>query len=299
MFWGEKMRKFILGTDWFTDCDDAVALRVITRFVRAGKAALLGVAVNAYTPYSVSSVKGFLRGDGLDNVCVGIDRKANDFEGIPTYQKGLSERFFLDANDEDAPDALRLYRKILAEAEPRVEIIEIGFPHVIASVLKSGADDISEKSGMKLFAEKVEKVWMMAGKWDEEGGKEYNFSLNAKASLAAKEFCDLCPVPVTFLGYEVGCDVITGQMLDKADHLYRVLADHGSKNGRCSWDPMTALLAMIGDEEAAGYDTVRGYAQVEEKEGKNTFVPDENGLHRYVVRKHERRYYEDVINEIL
>ena len=31
------MRDFILGTDWWTDCDDAVALRIITRFVNKGE----------------------------------------------------------------------------------------------------------------------------------------------------------------------------------------------------------------------------------------------------------------------
>ena len=296
---GKMMRKFIFGTDWFTDCDDAVALRVLTHFVKREKAKLLGIAINTYTPYSVSSVKGFLRGDGIEGIPVGIDRGADDFEGIPTYQKGLSERFFADAFDADAPDAVRLYRRLLADAEDAVEIVETGFLHVIASVLKSGADDISAKSGVELFSEKVSKVWVMAGKWDESGGKEYNFSLNEKTRLGGKEFCALCPVPVTFLGYEIAYDVITGGNLSKDDHLYGVLCDHGSENGRCSWDPMLMLMAMIGDERAAGYDTVCGFARVEETEGKNFFVPDKNGPHRYVVRKYEKSYYEDMINEIL
>ena len=40
------MRRFILGTDWWTDCDDAVALRLLTSFVKRGDAQLLGVAIN-------------------------------------------------------------------------------------------------------------------------------------------------------------------------------------------------------------------------------------------------------------
>lgn len=31
------MRNFILGTDWWTDCDDAVAVRLLTRYMKQGK----------------------------------------------------------------------------------------------------------------------------------------------------------------------------------------------------------------------------------------------------------------------
>ena len=47
-------------------------------------------------------------------------------------------------------------------------------PVMLANALMSGADDISGKTGRELFAEKVERIWMMAGKWDEEEGKENN-----------------------------------------------------------------------------------------------------------------------------
>ena len=43
------MRRFILGTDWWTDCDDAVALRMLTRAHRAGEIRLLGIALNGCT----------------------------------------------------------------------------------------------------------------------------------------------------------------------------------------------------------------------------------------------------------
>ena len=31
------MRNFILGTDWWTDCDDVVAMRVITKAHKKGE----------------------------------------------------------------------------------------------------------------------------------------------------------------------------------------------------------------------------------------------------------------------
>jgi len=72
-------------------------------------------------------------------------------------------------------DSVRLYRQILAQSETPIEIIEIGYLQVVAAVLNSKPDDISEKTGMELFQEKVSKVWVMAGKWDRDGEKENNF----------------------------------------------------------------------------------------------------------------------------
>ena len=293
------MRNFILGTDWWTDCDDAVAVRLLCRFVQEGKAGLLGVALNACMPYSVASLRGFMEQEGVKNIPFGIDRAATDFGGNPPFQKNLADAFCPNGSNDEAEDAVRLYRRLLADAKEKLEIIEIGFLQVVRDLLESGADDISPKSGLELVREKVAKFWVMAGKWDADGEKEHNFCLTPLSRLAGKQFCELCPVPVTFLGWEVSYDVLSGGKLDKNDPLYRVLCDHGSANGRSSWDPMTVLLALIGDEEKAGYSTVRGTASVDEEDGANHFREDPNGNHLFVVKAKENSFYSDRIDEII
>ncbi len=136
----------------------------------------------------------------------------------------------------------------------------------------------------------------MAGKWDEEGGREHNFCNNPRSIKGGEIFCRLCPVPVTFLGFEIGIQVVSGDKLSHEDFLYKGFSDHGSENGRYSWDPMTALMAVMGDEEKAGYDTVTGTARLDPETGKNYFTKDENGLHRYVKMKFPPEYYSDMIN---
>ena len=293
------MRSFILGTDWWTDCDDAVALRLITQFVKAGKARLLGVGINACMEYSVASVKGFLKADGITDIPLGLDEKAIDFGGAPPYQRRLAEDFGKGASNAEAEDAVRLYRRLLANANEPIEIIEIGYLQVITAVLQSGADDISAKTGLELISEKVSKIWVMAGKWDADGEKENNFARNERSRRAGKIFCEICPVPVTFLGWEVGYDVITGSCLDESDHLYRVLCDHGSKNGRSSWDPMLVLMALIGDERKAHYELVKGRASVDEESGCNYFARDNGGAHAFVVKTEGDEFYEKQINSII
>jgi hypothetical protein len=292
------MKRILLGTDWWTDCDDAVAIRLLANAVRRGEAELLGIGINAAMPHSVASLRGFLAHSGL-SVPLGLDREATDFGGSPSYQARLAKTLCPQSSNDEAEDAVHLYRRILANATSPLEMVEIGYLQVAAGLLLSEGDDVSPKSGMELVKEKVIHFWVMAGKWDEDGGLENNFCRNGRSRRAAEVFCRLCPVPVTFLGWEVGNTVLSGMGLPEEDPLCHVLRDHGSPNGRSSWDPMLVLMAIIGDEEKAGYDTVSGKASLEIDTGKNHFAPDPNGLHKYVIKKFDDSYYADMINDLI
>jgi hypothetical protein len=292
-------RKFILGTDWWTDCDDAVALRLLVGAHLQKKIEILGIVINAAMEYSVASLDGFLRLEGCDDIDIAIDRAATDFGGRPPYQERLvpsAKRYF---RNDDAEDAVRAYRRILANADGPVEIIEIGFPSAIADALASGGDDLSEKVGVELFCEKVSHVWVMAGKWDKDGERENNFARNNRARVGASRFLELCPTEITFLGWEVGADVYTGGNLSHDDHLHLALKDHGSASGRSSWDPMLAEMALVGDIRAAGYEPVYGRASVDATDGRNHFEEFCGGPHAYVRRAFPKEYYEKKINALI
>ena len=62
---------------------------------------------------------------------------------------------------------------------------------------------------------------------------------------------------------------------------------------------MLVLMALIGDEEKAGYRTVSGTASVDEHTGANYFKRSPTGLHKFVIKKYENAYYEEQINRIL
>lgn len=293
------MKNIILGTDWWTDCDDAVALRMLCRAVNRGEINLLGICINACMEYSVSSLDGFLTLEGVENIPLGIDLAAVDFGGDPPYQKRLAPFATRYKSNTDAEDTVRLYRRLLAAAADPVEIVEIGYLQGFTAFMKSMPDDISPKSGMELLREKVSKTWVMAGKWDADGEKENNFARNARSRAAGAEFCRLCPVPVTFLGWEVGFGVLSGGRLAENDHLRLALRDHGSECGRHSWDPMTVHMALVGDEKAAGYRIVRGKATVDAVTGQNFFEVSDDGSHAYVIKDKPDGFYRDAIDAII
>lgn len=293
------MRSFIFGTDWGEDCDDVVALRLILRHHKAKKARLLGTVINTCAERSVASMYGFLNYEGVDGIAVGIDRGVSHVKIETRYQARLAKHA-PDKTNDAAEDAVRLYRRLICEAPGKVEIIEVGFLQALAGAIMSEGDDISPKTGIELFTEKVEKVWIMGGKWDEQGGKEYNFCRHHEARVGASIVCEKCPCPITFLGWEIGSMVSTGDYLDENDLLFGALFDwHGRPNGRESWDPMTALLAMIGDEEMAGYSTISIDPRVNIDTGANFFDENEASNRKFVIKKHPDSYYIDMINEII
>ena len=293
------MRNFILGTDWWTDCDDVVALRLLARAHKTREINLLGIIINACMEHSVTSLEGFLNTEEVYDLPIAIDLNATDFGGNPPYQKRLSQYANNYHSNAEAEDAVKLYRTILASADSPIELIEIGYPQVLTALLQSKPDDISKLDGVELVKNKVSKIWMMAGKWDKNPDKENNFARNERSREAANIFCDICPVPITFLGWEVGASVITGGYLEKNDPLYLALCDHGSCDGRSSWDPMLCLLALIGNEEKAEYSVVIGTASVDASTGENYFTVNSDGPHKYVVKQKEDTYYADAINKLI
>ena len=295
------MRKLLLGTDWWTDCDDAVAIRILARAQREGIWQLCGVVINACMEYSVRSLRGFLRHEGLGGVPVAIDRDATDFGRKPPYQRRLAERLGEGFTEADAGDPAVLMRTVLAGcADGELEMIEIGYPQCLAALLASPPDGISPLCGRDLVAKKVARLWMMAGNYEhEERGKENNFARNARASRGGAAVCRDWPTPVTFLGWEAANTILSGGGLPADDPLAGALADHGSAGGRSSWDPLTVYMAMCGSPAAAGLEEVRGTVTVDSATGENSFVRDSAGRHAYVKKLHEDRWYEERLNGML
>ena len=81
------MKHLIIGTDWWTDCDDAVAMRLLAKAAKRGEIAIDGIVINACMEDSVASLDGFFALEGLDAIPFGLDAEGTDFGGNPPYQK--------------------------------------------------------------------------------------------------------------------------------------------------------------------------------------------------------------------
>lgn len=124
------------------------------------------------------------------------------------------------------------------------------------------------------------------------------FGTDWLSRTAAAYLCERCPVPLTFLGYEVGKTVVTGGK-EAPGLVGTAYTAHHSPYGRPSWDPMTALFAVTDDAAKAGYRRVFGRATVDPKTGRNSFEAFAGGPHAYLVKEKEDRFYANRLNEIL
>ncbi|MBQ8641432.1 MAG: hypothetical protein IJ480_04380 [Clostridia bacterium] len=298
-------RTVILGTDWWTDCDDAAAIRIACRADKAGLWHLSGVICNACMEYSAASLNAFLTSEGYGDLPLGIDLAAVDYGRNPPYQKTLAENLpHAVLSNEELPDGLALYLRLLEEAEGPAEILEIGYPQVLAALC-------AHPDGYRYLTEKVSCLWMMAGNWEKDGtGVENNFARGPRSRKAAAYLLEHCPCPIVFLGWETGASVISGKPetisddpvsggAETTDPLRMAFIAHGSRNGRSSWDPMLVLLALTNDVEKAGYTLRRGYASVDPETGENRFRYAKDGPHGYVVKTMPDGWYEEKLAQWL
>ena len=295
-----RKRKIIFDTDWWTDCDDCVALKLL---LNSEETELIGVNINAFMEISPYSVELFLTQYGRGNIPVSVDKNATDYKDVPrnSYQDAIVKSFSQGnfKTSDNYETSVKLYRKLLVSSEEKIDIIAVGFQNSIADLLLSVGDEISPLGGVELCREKVGKLWAMAGKWNENGGREYNVANSEHSVNAAKIVSEKFPCPITYLGFEAGESVITGGsevIGDENDVLSVAMVSHGSEKGRNSWDPMTALLAVTGDEEKAGYSKVYGNFTFDEK-GRNYFSHDSSSDRCFVVRKYDDTFYSEGINK--
>lgn len=294
-------RKFILDTDWFTDCDDCVALRFLIRSLDE-KHRLLGVNINATTEYSYASMKAFMENEGKAYP-IALDEPYYVSSDL-FYQETMAKDSLY--TNEDGEKTLDFYKRIL-ENNDSVEILSIGFLSSIAKVFQSYPH----------LLKKVKRLWIMGGKWDEQGGKEYNFNADGVESViqATRFVVNELDVEKVFLGFEMGYDVFTGSKLTENDMLGKAVKEFlckslnkekelgltapkdYTKRGRESWDPMLILAAFYDKYEGA-YAYEKGKAFVGES-GENYFEKDKNGIDRYALKTHSSAYYEQIIDEII
>lgn len=307
--WVTVGRDVIIDTDWWTDSDDAVAMRVAVQLERLGHINIKGFALCTTDDIGPGSLDAFLIADGRTNNRIAAPLTPH----TPTHGNGLFQpRLFAMPHVAGKPselpqNAVQMYRDILSKAPGKVDLIVIGFYNNLAELLDSGPDQFSPLSGLELVTQKVNLVYGMGGAWPTSSAAnmpgstaEYNFGRTPQAIAAAQKVISTWPTPILLSGYEVGYNIFTGSNLEGlvgSDHLANALNDHGDfpatgTKGRPSWDPLKVLLGGVGFDGSGnivkaigphGYSVVRGTAAVNAS-GENTFTANGTGKHYYTVK---------------
>jgi pyrimidine-specific ribonucleoside hydrolase len=294
--------KIIFDTDIGPDYDDVGALTLLHAFADKGECELLAtVACNNYANIVpvISVINTYFN---RANLPVGmVHGKSVELSAWQKWDSVIVRKYAhaLRSNDQ-AEDAVRLYRRILAaQPDGSVTIVTVGFITNMANLLKSTPDNISPLSGRALVQKKVQKLVSMAGAFP--SGKEFNLEKDASASRYTFENW---PVPVYFTGWEIGAKIFSGIPLISSSIKNSPVKDvfeisvpksKEDSNGRKSWDQTAVLMAVRGIDRY--YSTVPGRL-VCKNDGGNSW--DQNGRgHFYVVEKTPSAEVEKVINDLM
>lgn len=293
---------FILDSDWWNDVDDIMAARVLAWGHTHGKIQLVAAVTNITAPNSAASLDGFLKSDGLlTDIPIGTALTSHTLSGVSPYHSMIKTRTagLLDSA-RIYPDAVTVYRQVLANTVEPVDIVSVGYLNNLQELFESGADNISALTGTQLVARKVRHLWVMGGQYP--AGVENNFTRDSQSQAAAVLIAAQWPSPITYNGVEIGNGILTGGNLigtESTDILAQALLNQGFQNGRSSWDNLAALVAIRRDVAAAGYRAVHGTNVVNPATGGNTFTAKASAKDRYLVKVKSNLEFQTEMNFIL
>lgn len=300
---GKKPVSVIFDTDMGPDYDDVGAITLLHAFADKGEANIL--ATIASTKYDgvgavLSVLNTYFKRPDLP---IGVPRGyALTLRDVQHWSDTLIAKYpHAIKRNEDAMDAVELYRKVLAQQpDNSVTIITVGFLTNISNLLQSKPDKYSPLSGAELVNKKANKLVSMAGKFP--SGKEFNVAEDAKASIHAfKNF----KKPIILSGFEIGEKIKTGLPLINNNQIknspvkdvFRISIplDVEDKEGRMSWDQSAVLVGVRGAEPFYKLDC--GAMTVKE-DGSNGWDPKGKG-HCRLVEAQPSTVVQKVINDLM
>ncbi|MBN2349752.1 MAG: nucleoside hydrolase [Bacteroidales bacterium] len=203
--------KIIFDTDLGGDADDLGALVMLHHFIDHKECELLGVMCWSTEQYAVSAIDAINRFYGHPDIPVGTRKDSIYFESW-NYSKSIADSFYFELDQNNAPDATMLYRKILSKSEDSgIILVTVGPLKNIQDLINSEADSISALTGKELIQKKVKEVVMMGGQFP-SGPNEWNFNGNMPG--VTRFVIHNLDVPITFSGYEVGNVIKTGEVFN-------------------------------------------------------------------------------------
>lgn len=291
--YSQSQVKIIFDTDIGGDADDLGAVAMLHNFVNKGECELLAIMSWSTNKYAVPAIDALNRYYGNPDIPIGV-RKDEIFESKENYNRIIAENFPYQLNNNDVPDATKLYRKILASQKDRsVSVVTVGPLANIKRLLESKADEISPLNGSELICKKVKEFIIMGGKFP-SGENEWNF--NGGMPGVTKYVVENLQVPTVFSGFELGVQIKTAAVfneIDKNTPLYKgflYFSEHapwmkerfqGKILDNASYDQTAVLYAVRGGVGEYWEPICGGYVEVDQK-GDNRWIKGKVTNHSYL-----------------
>ncbi len=291
--------RIILDTDISSDVDDVGAVAVLHALAGQGNVDILAMMVSSGDPWSGPCLDALNTWFGRPDIPIGVIKKPT-VTHESKYTKEIASTYPHDLQTgENAPDAVELYRQVLAsQPDNSVIIVTVGYLTNLKDLLNSDPDSISPLSGAELVRNKVQRLVCMGGKYPE--GREWNFYQDSRAT---SEVVESWPRPIFFIGYETGLSVKTGSILiriKEPNPIRRSYELYNNVSDRPSWDQLAVLYAGLDkwDRKPVFKISKTGLNKVSEN-GSNHWQPDHTGNHYVVSLRQDSKAVAERINQMM
>lgn len=298
-----KIKPVIFDTDMGPDYDDVGAMAMLHAYADSGKIRIL--ATVASTKYEgVAAVLNVLNTYfKKPSIPIGVPKgEAITQKDWQHWTDTLIAKYpHTIKNNSEVPDAVELYRKILAQQpDNSVTIITVGFLTNMANLLQSVPDKYSRLTGRDLVNRKVRQLVCMAGRFPE--GNEFNVREDAPASAYTFEHW---PKLILFSGFEIGQKIKTGLPLvhnpaiqnSPVKDVFRISIPMAKEDegGRMSWDETAVLVGVEGYQR---YYSLKTGRIIVHEDGKNSWSPAGTS-HHYLVEARPVAEVQERINNLM
>jgi pyrimidine-specific ribonucleoside hydrolase len=297
----KKPVAIIFDSDMGPDYDDVGAITLLHAFADNGDAKILATMASTKYDCVACVLSVFNTYFKKPEIPIGVPKgNAQTLRDWQHWTDTLIAKYpHKIKNNDDAEDAIELYRKILSQQPAHsVTIVTIGFLTNLSGLLQSKADKYSSLGGKKLVAVKVKNLVCMAGKFPE--GYEFNVDKDIPAS---QYVFDNWPTKIIFSGFEIGEKIKVGLPLIHNDKIqnspvkdvFRISIPMAKEDsaGRKSWDETAVLVAVKGFESY--YHLHYGHVKVAD-DGKNNWV-DKGNDQAYLIETADPKKVQDFINK--
>jgi inosine-uridine nucleoside N-ribohydrolase len=301
-FGQQKPVNAIFDSDMGPDYDDVGAITILHALADKGEAHILATVASTRYDGVACVMNVFNTYFKRPSILIGIPKNGLDLRDWQHWSDTLLARYphKIKSNDE-VPDAVEVYRKVLAsQPDHSVTIVTVGFLTNLSNLLNTNADEYSKLNGKELVAHKVKLLVCMAGRFP--SGYEFNVMKDAKAS---QNVYSNWPTQVILSGFEIGEKISAGIPLIHNDAIknspvkdvFRIAIPMAKEDslGRKSWDETAVLVAIKG---CSPFYTLHPGRMNVADDGKNTWDDNGNGQ-AYLVEKADYKEVEKFINELI
>jgi pyrimidine-specific ribonucleoside hydrolase len=293
----------IFDSDMGPDYDDVGAITLLHAFADSGYAKILATVASTKYEGVAAVFNVFNTYFNKPGIIIGVPKgKALELKDWQHWTDTLLLNYPHDIKrNDEVPDAIEVYRKVLAsQRDKSVTIVTTGFLTNLSNLLQSKPDKYSKLDGKELVKHKVKKLVCMAGRFP--AGSEFNVNRDAAASQFVFNNWE---TPVLLSGFEIGQKIKTGLPLvnngaiknSPVKDVFRICIPRSKEDsaGRMSWDETAVLVAVKGYKP--WYNIKKGKMVVAEN-GSNTWISD-SSPHNHLVEVQPPAIVQQLINRLM